>query len=77
MLKIITTAFAWAATTAAVWAGETAPPAVNNDGGNEGLIALALIGVVIFAIAKGKGKPAESGAPEIVDAEDGAGTGKY
>ena len=82
MLKTISTSFAWAgawvATTTVVLAGVPAPPpAVENDSGNDGLLLLVLVGAVIFAVAKGKGKPIEEGAPEIVDAEDGAGTGKY
>lgn len=82
MLKTISTAiagaFAWAATTAVVWAGTPIPPpAVDNDNGNEGLLLLVLVGAVIFAVAKGKPKPVEEGGPDIVDAEDGAGTGKY
>jgi hypothetical protein len=83
MLKTISTAFAWAgawaATTATVWAGAvvTPPPAVDNDNGNEGLLLLVLVGALVFAVAKGKAKPVEQGAPEIVDAEEGAGTGKY
>lgn len=67
----------WAATTAAVWAGQQQPPAVDNDSGNEGLLLLVLVGAVIFAVAKGKAKPVDDGGPAIVDAEDGAGTGKY
>ena len=51
-MKAISTAFAWAgawvATTATVWAGAVPvpPPSVDNDNGNQGLILLALIGVV-------------------------------
>lgn len=72
-------AAAWAASVVVVHAGAvvTPPPAVDADNGNEGLLLLVLVGAVIFAVAKGKGKPAEDGAPEIVDAEEGAGTGKY
>jgi hypothetical protein len=78
MLKTFSAAGAWAATTAIVWAGEaTPPPVADNDSGNEGLLLLVLVGAVIFAVAKGKSKTTEEGAPEIVDAEDGAGTGKY
>lgn len=81
MLKSISTAFvwagAWAATTATVRAGSSPPPSVDSDGGNEGLLLLVLLGAVVFAVAKGKAKPVEEGGPEIVDAEDGAGTGKY
>ncbi|MES2550435.1 MAG: hypothetical protein V4630_12185 [Pseudomonadota bacterium] len=83
MLKSISTAFAWAgawaATTATVWAGVITPPppAADSDNGNEGILLLVLLGAVVFAVAKGKAKPVEEGAPEIVDAEDGAGTGKY
>jgi hypothetical protein len=85
MLKLASTAFAcagaWVATTTSLWAGEiivTPPPAaVDSDNGNEGLLLLVLLGAVVFAVAKGKAKPVEEGAPEIVDAEDGAGTGKY
>lgn len=84
MLKSISTAFAWAgawaATTATVWAGDVItppPPAADSDNGNEGILLLVLLGAVVFAVAKGKAKPVEEGAPEIVDAEDGAGTGKY
>lgn len=81
MLKTISVAFTWAgawvASTAVVWAGSAQPPAVDNDSGNEGLLLLVLLGAVVFAVAKGKAKPVEEGAPEIVDAEDGAGTGKY
>jgi hypothetical protein len=40
-------------------------------------LLLVLVGAVVFAVAKGKAKPVEDGAPEIVDAEEGAGTGKY
>ena len=81
-MKAISTAFAWAgawvATTATVWAGAVpVPPSVENDNGNQGLILLALIGVVIFAVAKGKSKPMEEGAPEVVDDNSGAGDGKY
>jgi len=83
VLKAISTAFAWAgawvATTATLWAGgavQQPPPAVDNDSGNEGLLLLVLIGAVIFAVAKAKAKPVEEVAPEIVAAEDGAGTGK-
>ena len=63
-----------------MWAGTAPPPpppAADNDSGGEGLLRLVLIGAVIFAAAKVKAKPVEEGAPEIVDAEDGAGTGKY
>ena len=78
MLKAIATAFAWAATTATVWAGAVAPPpAASSDNNNEGLLLLVLVGAIVFAVAKGKAKPVEEGAPEIVDAEEGAGTGKY
>jgi hypothetical protein len=84
MLKAASTSVAWAgawvATAATLWAGEAAPvppPAVDNDSGGEGILLLVLLGAVIFAVAKGKAKPVEEGAPEIVDAEDGAGTGKY
>jgi hypothetical protein len=82
MLKTISTAFAWAgvllATTTTVWAGtQSPPPTVDNDSGGEGILLLVLLGAVIFAVAKGKSKPVEEGAPEIIDAEDGAGTGKY
>ena len=81
-MKSLTTAFslaaAWVATSAAVWAGGVSPPpVVQDDSGNEGLLLLVLAGAVLFAVAKGKAKPVEEGAPEIVDAEDGAGTGKY
>jgi hypothetical protein len=84
MLKTASKTLAWAgtwvATAAAVWAGEAAPvpaPVVENDGGNEGLLLLVLVGAVVFAVAKSRSKPVEEGAPEIVDAEEGAGTGKY
>ncbi len=84
MLKLASTAFAWAgawaATTVTVWAGAapvTPPPAADSDNRNEGILLLVLLGAVVFAVAKGKAKPVEEGAPEIVDAEDGAGTGKY
>jgi hypothetical protein len=83
MLKTISTAFAWAgawvATTAMVHAGVVVnpPPAVDNDNGNEGLLLLVLLGAVVFAAAKVKAKPVEEGALEVVDAEEGAGTGKY
>jgi hypothetical protein len=80
-MKAISSAFAWAgawlATTATVWAGVAPPPpSVESDSGNEGLILLALIGVVIFAATKGKGK-AEAGAPAVVDDASGADDGKY
>lgn len=77
MLKTLTTAIAWAATSAVAWAGAAPPPAVDNDNGGEGLLLLVLVGAIVFAVAKGKAKPVEEGAPEIVDAEEGAGTGKY
>jgi hypothetical protein len=78
MLKTFATAFAWAVTSAAAWAGAVAPPpAVDNDNSAEGLLLLVLVGAIVFAVAKGKAKPVEDGAPEIVDAEEGAGTGKY
>ena len=85
MLKLASTAFAcagaWVVTTTSLWAGEiivTPPPAaVDSDNGNDGLLLLVLLGAVVFAVAKGKAKPVEEGGPEIVDAEDGAGTGKY
>lgn len=82
MLKTILTACtwasAWALTTVTVRAGVPAPPpAAENDSGNEGLLLLVLVGAVIFAAAKGKAKPVEEAAPEIVDAEEGAGMGKY
>ena len=78
MKKTISTAMIWAATSAAVWAGTPVPPpAVESDNGNEGLLLLVLVGAVIFAVAKGKAKSADQGAPDIVDAEDGAGNGKY
>ncbi len=67
----------WVTTTVAAWAGQPQPPAVENDNSGEGLLLLVLIGAVVFAVAKGKAKPVEEGAPEIADAEDGAGTGKY
>lgn len=74
----LTSAAAWVTSYVTAHAGVIAPPpAVDNDNGNEGLLLLVLVGAVIFALAKGKAKPVEEGAPEIVDAEDGAGTGKY
>lgn len=74
----LSSATAWVASVAVVHAGAAAPPpAVETDSGNDGLLLLVLVGAVIFAVAKGKGKPVEDVAPEIVDAEDGAGTGKY
>jgi hypothetical protein len=81
-MKALTTALgsaaAWVASYAVAYAGAAAPPpAVDNDNGNEGILLLVLLGAVVFAVAKGKEKPVEEGAPEIVDAEDGAGTGKY
>lgn len=81
-MKALTTACgsaaAWVASFAVVHAGNASPPpTVEQDSGGEGLLLLVLVGAVIFAVAKGKGKPVEEGAPEIVDAEDGAGTGKY
>lgn len=82
-MKALTTAVgsaaAWVVSYAVAYSGSAAPPppAVDSDNGNEGLLLLVLVGAVIFAVAKGKAKPVEEGAPEIVDAEDGAGTGKY
>ena len=81
-MKAVSTAFgsaaAWVASYAIAFAGAASPPpAVESDSGNEGLLLLVLAGAVLFAVAKGKAKPVEDGAPEIVDAEDGAGTGKY
>ncbi len=71
-------AAAWATSCAIALSGAAVPPpAVDTDNGNEGLLFLVLVGAVIFAVAKGKAKPVEAGAPEIVDAEEGAGTGKY
>lgn len=83
MLKTISTTFAWAgawaATTATAWAGNVVtppPPAVNNDSGNDGLLLLALVGVVVFAVAKGVAKPVDQGGPDIVSDDAAGGNGK-
>jgi hypothetical protein len=81
-MKLLSTALAsaatWVASHAVTHAGAVPPPpAVESDSGNQGLLLLVLVGAVIFAVAKGKAKPVEEGGPEIVDAEEGAGTGKY
>lgn len=75
----LSSAAAWVASYAVAYAGAAAPPppAVDNDNGNEGILLLVLLGAVIFAASKVKAKPTEEGAPEIVDAEEGAGTGKF
>ena len=64
-------AAAWVTSYAVAYAGAVAPPppTVDNDNGNEGLLLLVLVGAVIFAVAKGKSKPVEEGAPEVLDDE--------
>ena len=84
MLKTISTTVAWAGawtfTAVSVWAGNAnppPPPAVDTDSGNNGLLLLVVLGAVIFAAAKVKPKVVDDGGPDIVDAEEGAGNGKY
>lgn len=80
-MKAISTAIAsagaWITSTALVGAGVAPPPAVDTESGNEGVLLLALIGVVIFAVTKGKSKAVDDGAPTVVDDASGAGDGKY